>query len=119
MVNLLVDEAFAFDYLAILKLKADKGYIDKKSIKRNFDHLKQQIGEKLFNTIIESDQFKKLYDANSVTFDAVDAAKEDKLLASEVDKTNFFRMLAKTELQKHFFNTDLQEVKIGYERLSN
>ena len=28
MVNLLVDEAFAFDYIAILKLKADKGYIN-------------------------------------------------------------------------------------------
>ena len=103
MVNLLVDEAFAFDYIAILKLKADKGYIDKKSIEKNFNHLKDQIGENLFDKIINSEEFKKLYDANSVTFDAVDAAKEDKLLASEVDKTNYFRMLAKTELQKTIF----------------
>tara|TARA_R100001163_G_scaffold41186_1_gene31162 strand:+ start:4248 stop:4604 length:357 start_codon:yes stop_codon:yes gene_type:complete len=117
MVNLLVDEAFAFDYIAILKLKADKGYISEESIEQNFNHLREQIGSDLFDTIINSNQFKKLYDANSVTFDAVDAAKEDKMLASEVDKTNYFRMLAKTELQKHFFETDLQEVKIGYERL--
>ena len=117
MVNLLVDEAFAFDYIAILKLKADKGYIDKESIEKNFNHLRDQIGESLFDKIIDSKEFKKLYDANSVTFDAVDAAKEDKLLASEVDKTNYFRMLAKTALQKQFFETELQEVKIGYERL--
>ena len=39
------------------------------------------------------------------------------MLASEVDKTNYFRMVAKTELQKQFFETELQEVKIGYERL--
>ena len=47
----------------------------------------------------------------------IDAAKEDKMLASEVDRTNYFRMVAKTELQKQFFETELQEVKIGYERL--
>jgi len=117
MVNLLVDEAFAFDYIAILKLKADKGYIKKEEIDQNFNHLKEQLGEDLFNIIIDSEEFKKLYDANSVTFDAVDAAKEDKLLASEVDKTNYFRMLAKKELQNNFFNTELQEVKIGYEKL--
>ena len=117
MVNLLVDEAFAFDYLAILKLKADKGYMDKDATWDSFNYVKEQVGEKLFNKIIKSDQFKNLYDANSVTFDAVDAAKEDKMLASEVDKTNYFRMVAKKELQRHFFNTELQEVKIGYERL--
>tara|TARA_R110002012_G_scaffold265393_1_gene448777 strand:+ start:156 stop:512 length:357 start_codon:yes stop_codon:yes gene_type:complete len=117
MVNLLVDEAFAFDYICILKLKADKGYMDRADIQINFDHLKEQIGEELFNTILKSDQFKHMYEANSVTFDAVDAAKEDKLLASEVDKTNYYRMLAKTELQERFFDTKLQEVKIGYERL--
>jgi len=117
MVNLLVDEAFAFDYIAILKLKADKGYIDRVDIQKSFDHLEEQIGSDLFKTILESDQFRHLYEANSVTFDAVDAAKEDKMLASEVDKTNYFRMLAKTELQERFFDTKLQEVKIGYERL--
>ena len=117
MVNLLVDEAFAFDYISILKLKADKGFINEEDIEKNFDHLRDQIGEELFNSILESEQFKDLYKANCVTFDAVDAAKEDKMLASEVDKTNYFRMIAKTNLQKHFFATELQEVKIGYERL--
>ena len=41
MVNLLVDEAFAFDYICILKLKADKGYMDRADIQRNFDQFKR------------------------------------------------------------------------------
>ena len=28
MINLLVDEAYAFDYLSIFEIKFDKGYID-------------------------------------------------------------------------------------------
>ena len=79
--------------------------------------MRAQVGKETFDKIMSSDQFDKLYSANEVTFNAVDAAKEDKVLASEVDKTNYHRMLAKKELQKYFFGNNIQEVKVGYEKL--
>lgn len=117
MITLLVDEAYAFDYLAILLLKVDKGFMQYKDIQDCLDFVRAQVGKETFDNIMSSGQFDKLYSANEVTFNAVDAAKEDKLLASEVDKTNYHRMLAKKELQKHFFGNNIQEVKIGYEKL--
>jgi len=117
MITLLVDEAYAFDYLAILLLKVSKGFMKHEDIQVCLEFIRAQVGKEIFDNIMLSSQFDKLYNANEVTFNAVDAAKEDKMLASEVDKTNYHRMLAKKELQKHFFGNNIQEVKIGYEKL--
>jgi hypothetical protein len=117
MVNILVDEAYAFDYLAILQLKVDKGYMDQKDIDQDIQFVKLQVGPAMYNKVVSSSIYKQLYDANVKTFDAVDAAKEDKILASEVDRCNYGRSTAKKMLQEQFFDSKLRETKIGYEKL--
>lgn len=118
MINLAVDESYAFDYLSILHLKSD---LDKDNpVKRTnyfncFLFIKNQLEEKFFNEIVGSDEYKECYEANRITFDAVDKAKNDLVQASFVDRANYKRHIAKQKLQKKFFNSDLTEIKIGYE----
>jgi hypothetical protein len=119
MIQLLVDESYAFDYLSILNIKYD---MDVKNIqkKENFlkclEFIKNQFSDKaLFDLIFSSDEYKECYQANVLTFEAVDKAKTDKVPASHVDSCNYKRCIAKQELQKKFFNNDTTEIKIGYE----
>ena len=119
MITLLVDEGHAFDYLSILQIKLD---LDKDNVLKysTFNlckqHLIEQIGINKFETIIDSQEYKDCYEANKQTFDAVDDAKLDKVPASYVDKCNFKRFVAKQKLQSAFFDEQLSEVKIGYDR---
>jgi len=117
MVNILVDEAYAFDYLAILQLKVDKGYLKQEDINPDIQFVKTQVGPTLYHEVVTSSVYKQLCKANVKTFDAVDAAKEDKILASEVDRCNYGRSVAKRLLQEQFFGGNLRETKIGYEKL--
>jgi len=117
MIKLLVDEAYAFDYYSIFELKTTKNQNLVDSMNQIKIDLISQIGEEKFKEIINSEEYRKLYDANSETFDAVDKAKTDEVLASHVDKCNYLRMLAKKDLQNKFFTNKLTEFKIGYEKL--
>ena len=66
---------------------------------------------------MESVEYKKLYEVNTKTFEAVDDAKEDGVKASYVDKCNYERYLAKVALQERFFpEEDMKENKLGYEK---
>lgn len=118
MVKITVDEAYAFDYYSILELKYKNGSDIKNILKVIKNDLIEQIGIEKFNSVIESQEYKKLYESNELTFDAVDKAKTDEVLASYVDRCNYKRMIYKKELQIKFFNSDLSEVKIGYNKLS-
>jgi hypothetical protein len=119
MINISLDEGYVFDILSILDLKTNKtsGQIKDKVI-TNFlktsQQIKGQIGESLFNTIICSDEYKELYNANKIVFELVDKAKNDSVKASEVDIQNYERYLKKTRLQNKFFNSEVQEIKINY-----
>jgi hypothetical protein len=53
-----------------------------------------------------------------LTFDAVDKAKTNEVTAQHVDYCNYQRHTAKQNFQNKFFNSDLSEVKIGYEKYS-
>ena len=108
MINIKVSEAYAFDYLAILQIKCE---IDPK---KNFGNFAACVT----NMIDEIDvEYKKLYEVNKKTFEAVDDAKEDGVKASYVDKCNYERYLAKIALQEKFFpEEDLKENKIGYKQ---
>ena len=117
MIKIYVDEAYAFDYYSILNLKFNNGYISEKIIIDCKIDLINQIGKSLFLEIIESKEYRALLNANELTFDAVDKAKTDEVLASYVDKCNYGRMLSKKSLQEKFFTTILTETKIGYEKL--
>jgi hypothetical protein len=116
-IKLSVDAAFAFDYLSILEIKCIKN-----SSKQNTDNfyncqkdIIESLGDRtLFFSIIASNEYLDLYNSNEKVFNLVDLAKDNKCLASEVDKANYERYKSKIALQKKFFNTSLSEAKIGY-----
>lgn len=113
MINLLVDEGYAFDYLSILEIKSIKS-----GNKESYNHCKEniisQIGVFNFLEIESSDEYKALLQANLNTFNLVDAVKTNPCLGKEVDASNYERFLKKLELQKKFFNSYVVETKIGY-----
>jgi hypothetical protein len=117
MIKINVDEAYAFDYYSILDLKFKNGYITQEILMNTKIDLINQVGEELFDRIKNSIEYEKLLEANKITFEAVNKAKTDDVLASYVDKCNYSRMLAKKSLQEKFFTTTLTETKIGYEKL--
>jgi hypothetical protein len=117
MIKLTVDEAYAFDYYSILSLKYSNGFISEETLGITKNDLIENLGEEIVETILTSNEYNNIYEANKLTFDAVDKAKEDLVKASYVDKCNYERMLAKKSLQNKFFNSNLSEIKIGYERL--
>jgi len=116
MIKITVDEAYAFDYYSILHLKYNNGYLPLETLQIAKNDLIENLGVEFVETILSSPKYKDVYEANKLTFDAVDKAKDDSVPASYVDKCNYQRMLAKKELQLKFFNTNLSEIKIGYER---
>jgi len=116
MMNLKVDEAYAFDYLSILYIKKNHSNAALIAWIDCGNNLKEQIGLDLYNIIINSDEYKFMVDANQKTFNMVDLAKEDKCSAKDVDVCNFERYKAKIKLQENFFNKSVSEVKIGYEK---
>jgi len=118
MVALFVDEAYAFDFLCILQVKANK--IHTPDTLKNFaDYMNMfsmQFGEKAMVEILGSSEYKKLYDANNAVFDLVDKAKTNSCKASDVDLGNYERCKARKALQDRFFPGHLiTETKTGYE----
>jgi hypothetical protein len=116
MIKLTVDEAYAFDYYSILSLKYKNGFLSEEILQTAKNDLEDSLGIDLVENILNSPEYASLLDANQLTFNAVDKAKEDLVKASYVDKCNYERMLAKKALQNKFFNSNLSEVKIGYEK---
>ena len=118
MIKITDDEAYAFDYYSIILLKKENGVDVNKSINIIKNDIIQQIGLDLFNEIIHSNEYNNLYMSNKKTFDAVDKAKTDSVLASYVDECNYLRMMNKKDLQNKFFSNELLETKIGYEKIT-
>jgi hypothetical protein len=116
MINLNVDEAYAFDYLSILFLKRERNKEAYTTWSKCNDFLKKQIGEDLYIQIINSVEYNNILEANFKTFNMVDLAKENKCTAQDVDKCNYERYKAKIAFQNTFFTTKITETKIGYEK---
>jgi len=119
MINIEVDESYAFDYLSILQIKSELDLQNTVKLDNYINCLKalrNQLDENLFLSIIGSQEYKACHTANLETFKAVDQAKDDSVPASFVDRANYKRHIAKQGLQKKFFNSDLTEIKIGYEK---
>lgn len=113
MIALLVDEGYAFDYLSILEIKSNKNG-DKIVYNHCKENIISQIGLYEFLEIESSQEYKELLEANLNTFNLVDAVKSDYCLGLEVDKANYERFLKKQALQKKFFGSIGNEIKIGY-----
>ena len=116
MISLNVDEAYAFDYLSILFLKRERSMEAYTTWEECCLFLKKQLGEDLYNKIINSLEYKNILDANQKTFNMVDLAKDNQCTAQDVDKCNYERYKAKITFQNKFFTTKISETKIGYEK---
>jgi len=119
MINIEVDEAYAFDYLTILYIKSEKHNFFGQPFnnwKKCYDFLKIQVNnDDLWNNIMHSQEFKNIETANLKTFHAVEKAKSNEVTAEYVDKCNYERYIAKKEFQNKFFPNKITETKIGYE----
>jgi hypothetical protein len=107
MLNIKVDEGYAFDYLAILYVKNLKfnTELSKQTYLDCFFYLKNQIDENIYSSIIASEEYLNLIDANIKTFDAVDKARYGEISAKEVDNLNMLRYTYKVKLQNKFFSS--------------
>lgn len=112
MIELPVDEGFAYDVLAICKVKVLKK-INNSELNFNLvnDSLSNQLCE-LHEIILSSQEYSNLLSANLETFEAVERARYGNISAKEVDDLNMKRFFCKKELQEKFFpNSNLLEQK--------
>ena len=116
MINLLVDEAYAFDYLSILEIKKQKSSISNDAWAKCYVYLQNQFDNEKWLHMMHSKEYENMIKANELTFDAVDKAKNNEVTAQHVDYCNYQRHTAKQNFQKKFFTSDLSELKIGYEK---
>ena len=116
MINLLVDEAYAFDYLSILEIKKQKSSISNNAWIKCYVYLQNQFDNEKWSHMMHSKEYESMIKANELTFDAVNKAKNNEVTAQHVDYCNYQRHSAKQNFQKKFFTSDLSELKIGYEK---
>ena len=116
MISILVDEAYAFDYLSILEVKKQKSSISNDAWSNCYIYLQNQFDNENWLYIINSKEYESMIKANELTFDAVDKAKNNEVTAEYVDLCNYQRYVAKQNFQKKFFNSELKEQKLGYEQ---
>ena len=113
MINLNVDEGYAFDYLSILEVKFEN--INNPETSECFEScksfLRSQVGADLFDSIYKSKEYIECKKANQMTFHAVDKARYGNISAKEVDDCNMKRYNAKINLQKKFFKNGISEYK--------
>lgn len=118
MIKVSVDYGYAFDMLSILEVKKENNSnnINLENYERLYNEIKDQINTKLFDKIIRSLEYLNLKNINKKVFDLIDIVKNDNGLAKEVDEANYQRYIAKTNLQKVYFEINPTEIKIGYSK---
>ena len=116
MISLQVDEAYAFDYLSILEVKKQKSSSAIEAWSKCYVHLQTQFDSEKWFSMVNSEEYKNMIEANQLTFNAVDKAKNNEVTAQYVDYCNYQRHTAKQNFQKRFFMSNLSELKIGYEK---
>ena len=119
MINLIVDEAYAFDYLSILEIKKNKKPESYDAWIKCYKYLQNQFDDQKWISMINSQEYEQMIKANELTFDAVDKAKNDQVTAKYVDYCNYKRYIAKQNFQTKFFISNLSESKIGYEKYTH
>ena len=102
MITLLVDEAYAFDYLSILEVKKQKSSLSNDAWRKCYIHLQNQFDPEKWLSMIYSVEYKNMIKANELTFDAVDKAKNNEVTAQHVDYCNYQRHTAKQNFQNKF-----------------
>jgi hypothetical protein len=108
---------FHYDYLSILGVKHDKTSNPKalEDYKQCCIDLRTQIGDEKFESMLHSNEYLELYEANSCLFDLVDAIKKDKSLGQALDAQVYVRWQKKKALQEKFYpESEYSEIKVGY-----
>lgn len=107
-----VDAAYAFDYLAILMVKQDRGLQVNGELSRLEKFLEAQLGEDEMRKVMKSGEFHASYVANGNVFEAIEAAHTGTIPARRVQEINHQRFEAKRALQKRFWpKVELMEKK--------
>lgn len=116
MLKISVDYGYAFDVLAIMEVKSKIIGEKNEAYHKLYIEIEEQIGKTKMDIIINSSEYLNLINTNQKVFDLVDKAQKDNGLAKEVDSANYQRYLMKTALQKIFFNNNITEIKLGYNK---
>ena len=112
MITIQVDEAYAFDMLAILELKKNRSEADETNYDLFLSNISRQVGMTLTGDIMISDVYEDLLRANKEVFDYVEQiCAGDSLDAAIVHNSNMKRFHLKKKLQASFFGGDLNERK--------
>ena len=114
MMKIEVDEAYAFDMLAIMELKAEYSPTDmNKIIKEEFlKTIRKQLGNELTSDIRASYEYSQLLDANRKAYLLVDRIFADEEFSAHlVHNANMERYQWKRKIQHNFFGQDLNEQK--------
>jgi len=112
-INLKVDIAYAIDFLSILEVKLNK-LNDKVSLSNFNDQkkfLSNQIDFCLFEQILNSQEYKELYETNKIIWESIDLIKTGNITAKHIDDLNYQRWILKNKLQSKFFNHTTSEQK--------
>lgn len=113
MINLLVDEAYAFDFISVLDIKKTNSSKDQENFNITCDYIRSQIGHELFDLIINSDVYHLMININKKIYDLIDDIRilHKQMDAKIVDDINTQRFFLKRKLQEQFFNDNLTESK--------
>lgn len=116
MLKISLDEAYVFDMLSVFDVKLEK--LDgEKLLKTKHKHqimineVIEQIGHLKFISIINSQEYLDMIEANKKVFELIDLSKDDDGLAKITDDANYDRHVKKMSLQNKFFDSELTEVK--------
>jgi len=108
MIDITVDEAYAFDYLSILEVKKNRNPVQFIIFFDCSEKIAAQVGKEYFDAIIGSKQYRKLVDTNQKIFDYIEMIRNgENIPAYEIDDLNTVRYNLKTDLQRIFFKSEM------------
>ena len=112
MIQIYVDEAVAFDMLAILHLKAQVSG-DWTAYNSFLKPIEEQIDTHTYLKVLSSSEYLNLIQANRHVFELIDQVVKDEYIISAliVHDANMKRFYAKQALQAKFFGNNLTEKK--------
>lgn len=120
MIKITHDYGYAYDLLAIAQIKKDKNSSNEKAT-INFQKLSKeievQVGTELHFKILKSKEYQYVYSVNEEIYLKIDQLKsfgEKHGDAIFIDSKNFERWVAKSNLQKIWFDQSITEQKFGY-----
>ena len=117
MINIEVDEAYAFDYLAILYVKMSDNPTDQNN--KNYENAYNKLLKQLdaLDAILNTREYEDLVTANRILFEVIEHIRKEgsmenyMMSAVQLDNLNTDRWKAKKALQAKYFTSAPTEVK--------